>query len=534
MQVIESQQSQDDLRRYLQVVSRRRWVVIVCTLLGGLAAWLWSTAQDEQFRTTAEILLLSEDGASSSDQSERRLANEISVIGGAEIADAVRQEAGDDLATVTASSSPDADVIIVASEGEDPATLQRSVNAYVDAYRVSKRRAEVADLQQQLATLNQQRQTAIDVVSALAASRQTIESQIAATAPGPEQQALLAQLSQLDAQTSEARAALLNVRAEQDAQVSALQEEIRTTTGGVRVLRRATSPTTPFSPTPLQDTAVGLALGLLAGLAVAFLWDHLDDGIRTADDLRLVPHVPPLLGAVPPMRARGSEGLMLAIEEGPLSPAAEAYRSVASALEFVLPAGVGTAVITSSRPSEGKTTIVANLGVAFAEAGLATVLVDCDLRRPALHQMFGLPVEDGLAQVLSGKIDISSVRRGVVGRPGLDLVTAGGVPPNPAELLHREALVEAVQKLSEAYEVVLMDAPPALLASDVLVLAPVVGATVFVVDAASTSRRDTNRALQVLRSVNADPVGLVLNRVRPSKADRRSYRTYSKNESRSG
>jgi len=527
MQAQLDQGPDDDLRHYVEVIGRRKWLILGVTLLVGLGAFAWSTTKDQLYRTSADLLLFvadpgAEEQAAPNDP-ERAMANEIRVLGGADLRSDVVELIGDDFPSVSASATEDADAVTLTAEGEDPEAIAQAVNAYVRAYRDLSRRSAVDQLRQELQSIQRERRTAQDVVDGLAASRAVLVNQINLTPAGPERDALVIQLSDLDAQTSGARAALLSVTAEQDARIADVQARIRNTTGGVQVLNLASPPGEPFYPEPMKDIGVGLAIGLMMGLVAAFALEQLDDAIRTTRDIDRATGGVPLLARIPQVPGWKDRGeATLVMHDDLQSPVAEAYRGLVTSLEFLMTKG-GVFLFSSPSASEGKTTSVANLGVAFAEAGHATVVVDADLRRPRVHRFYGLSDDNGLTHVLSGKIDVAKARRRVPDRVGLDAVVAGPIPPNPTELLRSEALETALAKLADSYDVVLIDCPPVLPVSDVLVISRFVDAVVMIVSAGSTSRRQLSRAVAAFARVNAPLKGVVLNGVEDTDLEGYAY-----------
>jgi capsular exopolysaccharide synthesis family protein len=205
---------------------------------------------------------------------------------------------------------------------------------------------------------------------------------------------------------------------------------------------------------------------------------------------------------------------MLVTRIDPRSSAAESYRSLVTSLEFLGTHTTSRVVLfTSPGASEGKTTTVANVGMAFAEAGHRTVIVDADLRRPRLHKFFEVPGEVGLSTVLAGKIDISTAVQTIEGEHPLGDVPPGPIAPNPAELRGSDITETALTKLRDAYDVVIVDSPPVLPVADALVLSRHSDIAILLANADGTSRRKLSRAVEALRQVDAPLGGLVLNGV---------------------
>jgi capsular exopolysaccharide family len=169
-----------------------------------------------------------------------------------------------------------------------------------------------------------------------------------------------------------------------------------------------------------------------------------------------------------------------------------------------------TIVITSPSPGEGKTTTASNLAVSFAQQGMRVLLADCDLRRAKIHSLFGVPRSPGLTELLVGQETQETVIRDT-SVTGLYLLTSGNLPPNPAELLGGAAMRKTLESLSEAFDLIVIDTPPLLAASDASILATIADGALLVVKAGSTETEAGQQALQQLSAVGARVVGAVLN-----------------------
>ena len=255
------------------------------------------------------------------------------------------------------------------------------------------------------------------------------------------------------------------------------------------------------------------------------MWEQLDDAVRGRADADRATNGLPVLGLVPRVPGwRNRTDPLLVTRDDPRSSAAESYRSLVTSLEFVGVDGSSRVILfTSPGASEGKTTTVANVGMAFAEAGHRTVIVDADLRRPRLHSFFEVAGSVGLSTVLSGKIDIATAVQTLDGEHPLHLVPAGPIAPNPAELLRTDTVEAALTKLRETFDVVVVDSPPVLPVADALVLSRYIDVAVLLATADSTGRRKLSRAVEALRQVDAPLRGVVLNGVGSAESDEYGY-----------
>lgn len=193
----------------------------------------------------------------------------------------------------------------------------------------------------------------------------------------------------------------------------------------------------------------------------------------------------------------------------PRSPAAEAYRTLRTNLSFYsLDQPIRTLVVTSPAPDEGKSTAVANLAVTMAQSGRRTILVDCDLRRPTLHELFALPMEPGLTSLALEKLTELPLQE--TGIENLWLLSSGPKPPNPADLLGANRMDEIINLLSDLADIVLFDAPPVVSASDAAILGAKADGVLLVIQAGRSRRDQSERARELLEQARVRIVGVAL------------------------
>ena len=212
----------------------------------------------------------------------------------------------------------------------------------------------------------------------------------------------------------------------------------------------------------------------------------------------------------------------------PRSPISEAYRTLRTNLEFSsLDKPIRTMVVTSAAPDEGKSTTLANLAVALAQGGKKVIVVDCDLRRPSLHQLFNARNATGFTDMMRDDALMSKPPLQETGVANLQLLTSGTLPPNPAELVGSRRMGDLIAALVKKAEMVLFDAPPIIAVTDAAVLASKVDAVLLVISAGKTKREHAKKAQALLEKVNARLIGTVLNNV---KGDAGLYQYYSSEE----
>ena len=198
----------------------------------------------------------------------------------------------------------------------------------------------------------------------------------------------------------------------------------------------------------------------------------------------------------------------------PRSPISEAYRTLRTNLDFAsLDQACKTLVVTSAGVGEGKSTTLANLAVVSAQAGRKVVLVDADLRRPTLHQVFGLDNEAGLTTAMMDEAAIASPPLQATGVEGLSVLPSGPLPPNPADLMGSRRMEEVIAALAEQADQVFLDTPPVVAVTDAAVLATKVDGVLLVISAGKTRRENARTAVQRLEQINARLVGTVLTNV---------------------
>jgi len=196
----------------------------------------------------------------------------------------------------------------------------------------------------------------------------------------------------------------------------------------------------------------------------------------------------------------------------PLSPEAEPFRMLRAGIRFSsVERPLRTLLIAAPRPRSGKSTIAANLALSFSQVGERVLLVDADLRRPSLSRIFNIQARVGLTTLLLRGGDLSEHVVADI-HEGLDLMPSGPLPPNPSELLSSQRLVDALARMAENYDVVLLDAPPALVTTDSIILASLVDGTLCVVDLKATRRRDVQRTMGLLDRAGARVIGTCVNR----------------------
>lgn len=315
------------------------------------------------------------------------------------------------------------------------------------------------------------------------------------------------------------------------------QRELQVTSGNqsneVTIANFSRLPKEAIGPPRLRNVLIAFLLSLIAGIGLAFLLDFLDDTLKSVDDVDRYLHLP-ALALIPSNRDRGrlislgagvspptvSDATALAMVTDVRSPVAESYRHLRTSL-LLSSAGQPpkTILVTSSQPSEGKTTTAINTAFMLAQTGAEVLIIDCDLRRPRLHAHFDAPNIKGLTNWLSGETDIDDLMQSYDLQPNLKFLTSGPVPPNPAELLSSDEMRKLLGTMSERFTHIVIDSPPAISFTDASILSTMVDGVVLVVHGGKTSRAVARRAKQHLLDVGAHIFGVVLNNLKVETQD---------------
>nr|WP_269938325.1 polysaccharide biosynthesis tyrosine autokinase [Arthrobacter sp. HY1533] len=300
------------------------------------------------------------------------------------------------------------------------------------------------------------------------------------------------------------------------------------TTGGVSPVRvsvvtPAIAPVSPSAPNLKVNLALGLIVGLALGLSAAVLRTTLDTRIRSERDLKVVSQAPVLGGiAFDPDAAKSP----LVSHDSLHSQRAESFRQLRTNLQFAHVSHKSkTVLVTSSLPGEGKSSTATNLAIAIAEAGQSVALVDADLRRPMVATYLGLEGQAGLTTALIGQADVQDLMQ-PWGKNELHVLTSGRIPPNPSELLGSMEMKQLIERLEQVFDAVIIDAPPLLPVTDAAVLSQQVGGVLLVVGCHTAKRAQVEKAISTLDLVDADVLGVVLNRVPTKGPDAYSYNYY--------
>jgi Mrp family chromosome partitioning ATPase/capsular polysaccharide biosynthesis protein len=509
------------LRDYLQVVRRRKWIILQAVVLVPVAAVLFSLHQEKLYQAQAQVLLSSQNlaaqltGTQSTGinlQPDRIAATQADVARAPEIARRVLERyagtgwsADDFLKHSSVSNAANADLLTFSVTNHDPMLARRLVDTYAREYTIFRRQLDTAAVAGALDKVNARIKQLVDA--------------------GGKRTSLYGSLVE---------------RQQELATIEALQ------TANATVVKQADR-ALQVQPKPVRNGILGLMLGIVLGVGLAFLWEALDTRVRTAQEIGERLGGLPLLARIQsPSRKFSSERKLVMLED-PGSTEAETFRMLRTNLEFATMDSKARAImVTSAVEEEGKSTTVANLAVALARAGQRVALVDLDLRRPFLAKFFdldgpgvtqvalghsslysalakiaitdadggrGRPARNGHVKVTSdgngnGNGNGQSRTRGV--RGVLEVLPAGPIPPDPGEFVATHALTEILDELRDRCDIVLVDAPPALRVGDAMTLSRKVDGIIVVTRMKIVRRQMLGELARQLATVPTPVLGFVV------------------------
>ena len=498
-----------DLRRQIAIV--RAWLplAVASVLVAAVAAYLITVRLPQAYEAKATLVVGQSLSALSPDYNQLLVSQQLSatyarVATTRPILDNVIKQlsltdTSDDLAKrVRADASQDSTLLTITAQDSDPARAAAIANALAD--QLISASSAIQGRQTEL-------QKSID--EDLKATQDQINS---TQAQADALLALSSRTSQQDTTLQVLQSQLATLRS---TYVTLLTFSTSNASNLLSVIEPAVPSTSPVSPKVLFNVLLAAVLGLLIAVAVAFIWEHLDDRLADADAVRQNVGLG-TVGAIPRIKGEqgGGEPSRLAAMLFPRSGVAEAYRTLRTNIEFAsVQASMRTLLVTSSVPGEGRTLTAANLAVVFAQAGRRVLLVDADLRKPGVHIVFDLPNAHGLSTMLrSDKVQLSAVAHKAE-QENLQILTTGPLPPNPAELLGSQRMRDILEQLKTDDTLVILDCPSLQAVTDSAILSSLVDGTLLVIDSGRTHRRDVLQGQEALSRVSANVLGVVLNRL---------------------
>jgi non-specific protein-tyrosine kinase len=513
----------DDLRRYLGLLWHWTWLIALLAIAGGAIGYVRSNRQPRTYLASATMLI-----------SESRTINEYANILASErlaqtysqlmvqgpVLEGVIAELGlEEMLTssqlkgkVTVAVVEETQLLTVSVEDEDPVRAAQIANTIGEVFaRINQefQTQRYADskttLSAQLAQMDSQIQETNDKLGELAENYQEV------TMPDGSIQTVLTFEQQRERDRLESNLALY-----QQIYANLLQsfESVRLaeiqSTSTINLVEPASPPGGPIRPNVQQDTLLAAMTGLMIGLGLVFLIEALDDTVKGPGDVTR--HLGlPVLGFVARMDDSAAGPITIA---EPRSPISEAFRSLRTNIQYAsVDRPLKNIAVTSPSPKDGKSTIATNLAIVMSQSGKKVAILDADMRRPSQHKRLQLTNRMGLSDLfvqdtvaLNGALRETKV-------PGMALLTSGGLPPNPSELLGSEKMTEVLRQVHQQADVVIVDTPPVMAVTDAAVLAPKMDGVIIVIRPGTTKLGHTKQTVEQLRRSGASILGVVLNEV---------------------
>jgi capsular exopolysaccharide synthesis family protein len=493
-----------ELRDYLNVIFARKWVIIQAVVVVTLTALIVSLLQPAVYEGEAKVLI-SEKGSSAdifgslgldfSSQPERGLQTQVQLMQVRPLLEnTIRElELGvlpDALGgRVTVSAVGQTNIVTITARDGDPEVAAAIANTLADEF-VSWSR-------------DYKRESITSAVEEVETRLEVAKEEILKLGREIQEQG-----------KSDDLAAELSIATGNYTTLAAKLEELRINaqleTGSGRVVSPAVVTTEPVEPTPARNAALGLVVGLVFGLGMAFLYEYLDNTIKSSEEIeRLVGA--PVLGMIPGEKYEKNERRRASILTHPGGAGAEAYRALRNNLDFInFQHDIKTLLVTSAAPAEGKSTVSANLAAGLAQAGKRVVLIACDFRKPTTHQFFGVRNQIGLSDVLTGQRTLKAAVQRPIDDLDLLVLTSGKIPPNPSELLGSEKMRDLLEEFKESADWVIIDTPPLLAVADGAAAARYADGVLLVTRGGTSTREAVRHAGEMVTSAGGRTIGVVV------------------------
>ncbi|MDQ6697017.1 MAG: polysaccharide biosynthesis tyrosine autokinase [Actinomycetota bacterium] len=496
-----------DLADYVRII-RRHWFLIfaVTVLTVGLAVG-YTKLSAKHYDSVAKVQIPQATGPTNRDQTIADLQTEVQVMKSDDVAARAAAILKDGrtvtqlLSHLQVKTPTEALVLSITYDGKTPEKARDGARAFADAYVGYKTAQARRNISQQVGGLQ-------PAITALSSQLALAQAQLNGVKPD----------SDLARSLNVTIGRLTTNLAQSQAQQDTLRSQ---NVDGGQVLSPATLPTKTAGTGLLTNIAIGLLGGVVLGLILTFTRDRFDEQVRGVEDLQQVLSVPNL-GSIPvlPTRHRKGEAPLVTLH-APEGPHADAFRRLRSAVLLMMRAnGAKVVAVTSANAGDGKSTVAANLAVTLAQAGHSVCLVSADVRRPTLDRYFLVPGHTGLMDVLDGSLTLDEA---LVEVGGLSLLTSGRPHAAPTDLLQSVAMENTMATLRATFDYTVVDTPPVLAVADVLSMAGMLDAVMFVVSAAETTEADISAAESELRQVGANLTGAIMNRSMVSTSRYKSY-----------
>jgi non-specific protein-tyrosine kinase len=495
-----------ELQSYISTLVRRKWVVILALLLCTAVATAISLLTTPQYVASSTLRVLTIGGASVTaarpdiGYTERLLNTYARIITGNTARKQLRDQLGlEELPTVSVQLIPNTELIRVIAEATNAEDASNIANAAAELLVQQNREFFSAGTGR---TLQEILGDQLDQAEQLRNEAQLEYNRT--LAESPENEIIVSAARQSWEAAEEAYNSLLT-RYEQ----ARLEEAVQA--NSISIVEMAEPPQRPARPRHPINIGLGLLVGLTGGIGLAFLVENLDTTLYTAEQIEAATQLP-TVGRIPSAK----EELNIAHLGSGHYPQMESFRRLRTNILAVGdPDMTQVVLLTSAKRGEGKSTVCANLAVTIAQAGRKVVVVDCDLRLPAVHKLFDLPNKRGLTNILTGEVTLEQAMQHST-HPRVQVITSGPLPPNPTELLGSQQMFEVIHQLRLQFDFVILDTPALLSVADAAVLAPSADNVILVIAQSQTRRSDVETVRQQLANVRVKSMEVVVNRAEPN------------------
>ena len=490
-----------ELSTYLSILRRRKWIVILSVLLGTAIAVAMTYLSTPQYVASTTVRVATVGGGSVTNARPditytERLINTYSRI---ITSNSVRQELKEELGLTTTpnisvQAIPGTELIRLIAEAPDPDDARDiangAANILIEQNRAFYSGGAGQTLQEILAQQLEQAQEELDQ------ARADYDQALGAV---PQNEAAIAAAGQTLEVRERTYGSLLTQH-----EAARLEEAVRA--NAITIVESATSPNSPAKPRPAVNLLLGVAAGLFVGIALALLRENLDTTLYTTEQIESATEME-TVGQIPAAK----EELAIARVADGHYPQMESFRRLRTNI-LAGSSGKEVVLLTSAKRGEGKSTVSANLAVTIAQSGREVVVVDCDLRLPAVHKLFDMTNKRGLTDILVGDQSLNKVVQDST-FPRVRVITSGPLPPNPTELLGSQRMLDLVEQLKSLYDFIILDTPALLSVADAAVLAPMADNVILVVAQSQTKRGDVQTVVRQLSNMRVKAMEVVVNRV---------------------
>lgn len=513
-----------DLRRYLALAWHWAWLIVLVTALAAAGSYWYTSRQTPIYRATATVLV--------NEAPSTRVADYTTVLTNERLAKTyaqmmlqrpVLQQVVDELGmtrrpdslkgAIKINSVVNTQLLTISVEDANPVlaadianTLGTVFGQQVQQTQTSRYADSKGNLETQLEDIESKLDEARGQYNVLYEEQRQLAAQQSLRTGTPMPPAVTLEMERLETRINQYESIYSNLLLSYENVRMAEAQSI----SGVTLVEEALIPTRPVRPDVMQNTMLAAVVGLLLAVGVIFAIELLDDSLKSPDEVKRLFQLP-VLGMI---AQHDQDDGQLVTMNTPRSPVAEAFRSLRTNIQFAsVDKPIRTLLVTSPAPSDGKTTVSSNLAAVLAQGGKRVALVDADLHRPRVHRVFNLDNSHGLSALFMEPKVQSNGWMQPTRQERLNIVSSGPLPPNPSELLGSQKMREIIDVMLQECDFVLLDTPPVLSVTDAAILSTVVDGVLLVVRPGETRMGALKQAVETMRRVNANLLGLVFNGV---------------------